>query len=202
MSYKGKGMGAYYNIPGPDGLGCTSCSGLHGVGLGGIDLNAAEVWSAIYNCNAVYQASKDDQGNGTWPPGCIEPYNRIRAAFGELGYGVLKQGVPWYAPDQAAWKKFAAQHSLSASGGLPTEAGLQLMEQLLKKGATPGGETPVVYSKVGNEYAVVGKKEGAKSAGMGTAGWLILGAVALGGVALIAKKRGSRKPGVSAALTR
>jgi hypothetical protein len=62
----------------------------------------------------------------------------IRGALDELGYGPLQRGVMWGGADQAAWKKFTADHNLPSGPGLVNKAGICQLETELKGGGGVG----------------------------------------------------------------
>lgn len=152
---------------GCSGLGC-GCAGLRG--FGDIQFNGDTAWSLWTQCSAVWQASQQVG------PTCKEAADIIRAGLMQLGYGSLPRGIPWGSADQGAWRSFTSQHGLPSGGGLPTKGGLQLMDELLQQGKTPGPEKPIEMTKVGDEY--VESKTVESRAGIGT--YVLLGLVGLG----------------------
>lgn len=163
------------------GIGGCACSGLGIIGGGGgLDFNAAKAWSGWKACSS----------GGS---GCLDAVDSIRAGLGKLGYGELPFGQPWGGSDSAAIKSFAGEMNLPSSA-IPTEAVLKAMQEMLSQGAKPGPEPATSVMKVGGTY--MSRPGGMATAGIVAAGVLALAAV--GGLAIMAKRKGRKTVSVKA----
>ena len=187
-------VGSYYSFYPHEvysGVGSCGCSslGCGCGGLGGLDFSGSAVWQ---DWLAGQGCGSPEVPQVTTCAAAKRAVDAIRAGLSQLGYGQLQMGTPWGSGDRAAYSKFVGDHSLQPSSGMPTEAHLLVMDELLNRGATPGPEKPIAYEKVGGEYV----PSTMAAAGIGIKGLAILGVVGLaafGGMALLKKrKKGSR----------
>jgi hypothetical protein len=179
MSYYQFYPGEVYSGVGACGCGCGSL-GVIGAG-GGTSFSASKAWAGWKACSGGSQSQ------------CLEAVDSIRAALGELGYGQLPFGQPWSGADQAAIKAVAGELGLPVSA-IPTEAVLAGMEELLRKGQKPGPEPAVKAEKIGGRYMTV-------PGGLGTVGLVAAGVLALaavGGLAIMSKRKGKKPVTVTA----
>ena len=123
----------------------------------------------------------------------------MRAALGQLGYGRLGMGVSWGSSDQAAYKQWASSAGVAPSGGMPTKAGLAVMDEQLARGAKPGPEASVEYEKVGDQYVEASKLTAGAPVAEAGINWSTLGLIGLGAagvvaVAIVASKKKKGAP--------
>jgi putative peptidoglycan binding protein len=128
----------------------------------------------------------------------------VQAALNQLGYGPLTVDGQIGSGTMAAIKRFSQDNGFG-SANWPTHAMLLKMEELLKAGQTPGPNAPVETHKVGDEYVPgAGPGGGAAKAGLSTGMMIGIGALALlavGGLAIMAKKKKAGAPSQSSAST-
>jgi hypothetical protein len=175
-----------HQVYGAAGFGATA----------GISFNGAQVWADWVECDKAWQLSKTAGTPFRAPASCQRSVDAIRAALGQLGYGGLSMGMSWGSGDQAAWKQWAADAGSLPNRGMPTKDGLAVMDAQLAKGVTPGGETPIAYEKVGDQYVEKGVLEdGVAKAGIDWSTWGLIGLGAAGivAVAIVASKKKGKK---------
>ena len=185
-------MSYYMFEPGQVYAGCGSTAG-------GVDFNGGQVWADWVACDKAYRASQAAGTSFSGHPSCNRAVDSMRAALGQLGYGGLNMGTSWGSGDQAAYKQWASDAGVAASGGMPTETGLKVMETQIRAGVTPGPQEPIAYTKVpGTDTYIESSKVETATAEIGWSKWglLALGAAGVVAVAVVAgkKKKGKKEP--------
>lgn len=201
MSYRG--VGSYYEIPQPmNGMGSYYSfsphevySGYGGFGASDIDFSADKVMADIAISDVCYGPGGTGQPSGACNAAGQRVNKAVSAALNELGYGPLAVdgSINW----KTAWKKFLADFQMTPGPGFGlSRQGLQLMEQQLAKGETPGPAAPVVYEKVDGEYLPKGKpSDQIAAASMAAGGTLLLAVAAVGVLGYLAYTSGKKKKG-------
>lgn len=140
-------------------------------GFGAVTFDAQQVWS-------------DWQAGGTRGNNAA---SAIQAALNQIGYGPISVDGQFGAGSQAAWNKFAAANGVP--GTWPTEVGVLKLGDQVAQGGNQGGGTVVDYHIEDGKY-VPGSAPGTQKAGLGTLGMIgIVALIAIGGAALLAKKK-------------
>jgi peptidoglycan hydrolase-like protein with peptidoglycan-binding domain len=181
---------SYYAM---NGYGSVGCCGLGAVG--GSSFNAEAIWA---DC-AIGQT------NNAAGKRCGQA---VQVALNALGYGPLDTDGAVGTKTMAAIRRFSGDNGFGTANW-PTKAMLYKMEELLRAGQKPGPANAVEAHKVGDEWVpgadpkAVGT--GTAKAGMSTGLMVGIGAVALlavGGLALMAKKKPGESGGAKATANR
>jgi len=167
-------------------------------GLGAVEFNAGTVWQDWL------AGAKGDNAAG------MRAANAIRAALSQLGFGATTMGVSWgSSQDKAAYGAFASKEGIPAPPGLPlwwpSQTGIIKLEELVKAGQTVGAQPVTEFHEVAGKMvpgpapgvAPVVARPAVAKAGLTTGQMLGLGALALvavGAIALLARRKPERRP--------
>jgi hypothetical protein len=191
------GVGEYYETAPTSGLGSYYEFSPHQVfGAFGAEttFNAQQVWADARLGGSCFTPGNPNFENESMLGTCNAAGGRatreIQAALNALGYSTPLDGR-FAGATKANWNKFMAQHKLSSAIGEVQEQGLLLIEEQLRKGDTPGPDTPLKTKKVNGKFIPV---NGDSKAGLGALGVVaLIGLAAFGAAMVIKKRRGGAK---------